>query len=175
MAKVKLGVKIRETGTGSLVDAVIEPVTLKDYKIIKQSTGRFNKFDWSLYKKKEVYKLRLKANTTILGLMCLIDHTDPDTNAIEIALLEVSVENIGNNKQYDYIGGCLIAFACRESFKRGHEGFVSLVPKSSLIEHYTQHYGFEYFPMQTPSRPCGLMVLYDHLARNLIMKYLSAS
>ena len=34
------------------------------------------------------------------------------------------------------IGGCLIVFACRESFKGGHDGAVYWVPKSQLINHY---------------------------------------
>ncbi len=34
---------------------------------------------------------------------------------IEIRLIEVSKENIGHEKEYDRIAGCLIAFACHNS------------------------------------------------------------
>lgn len=74
-----------------------------------------------MYKSQEVYKLRLKTSELILGLMCLIDHRDPETRAIEIELLEVSIENTRSTKKWDRIAGCLIAYACRESFKRGDD------------------------------------------------------
>ncbi|SHM72630.1 hypothetical protein SAMN05444266_110125 [Chitinophaga jiangningensis] len=159
--------------TGLLLDAVIEPVKIKDFKIIEKSKDRFNKFDWTLYRKEEVFKLTLKGKDTILGLICLIDHTKADTDAIEIELVEVACENIGGAKQYDFIGGCLFAFACRESIRRGHNGFVFLVPKSGLVTHYKEHYGFEHFPLKTPQRPCGLMVLHEHASKELVTKYLS--
>lgn len=58
-----------------------------------------------------------------------------------------SKENIGLNKQYDGIAGTLIAFACRESFKRGHE-------------------------VRTTHRPKGIMVLDGRGAGNLIKLFL---
>ncbi len=124
---------VKDVATGWALEAVIEPMTNKDFKVIKKSKLRFNKFDWDDYRGEEVYKLRLKSDDTILGLMCLIDHADEATNAIEIELLEVGEENIGSEKRLDNIGGCLIAFACRESFKRGHDGFVFLTPKTQLL------------------------------------------
>lgn len=163
---------IRDTATGERLEAVIELLANKDFKIIQKSKNRFDKFDWSEYQNHEVYKLRLKNDETILGLMCLIDHPDAATNAIEIELLEVSDENIGSEKKLDYIGGCLIAFACRESFKRGHEGCVFLTPKTKLLEHYPLKYGFHYTPLKTVERPEGLMILYEEGSRKLIRKYL---
>jgi len=172
MELVTLNVNIKETSTGSLLEAVIEPMTPADFKVIKKSREKFDKFDWSQYRQKEVYKLRRRDNDIILGLMCLIDHTDDATDAIEIELLEVSSENIGQRKQLDLIGGCLIAFACRESFKRGHRGCVFLVPKTSLLNHYPARYGFEYIPLKTHNRPGGFMILYEPGARKLIKVYL---
>lgn len=59
-------------------------------------------------------------------------------------VLEIAPHNIGrNNKKYDYVAGCLIAFACRESFKLESEykGFLTFVSKSSLIQWYANKYG----------------------------------
>lgn len=163
---------IKSVATGEVLEAVIESMTNKDFKAIKKSKDRFNKFDWSEYQGDEVYKLRLKSDDTILGLMCIIEHEDEATNAIEIELLEVGEENIGSEKKLDNIGGCLIAFACRESFKRGHDGFVFLTPKTQLVEHYPIKYGFHYMPLRTVERPEGLMILYEENSRKLIKKYL---
>ncbi len=163
---------IKDVATGEALEAVIESMTNKDFKAIKKSRDRFNKFDWSEYQGEEVYKLRLKSDDTILGLMCLIDHEDEATNAIEIELLEVSEENIGLKKKLENIGGCLIAFACREAFKRGHDGVVFLTPKTQLLKHYSLKYGFHHMPLRTVQRPEGLMILYEEGSRKLIKKYL---
>jgi hypothetical protein len=39
----------------------------------------------------------------ILGLMCIIDHTDPQFNVVEIELLESSDDQIGGIKKLDRI------------------------------------------------------------------------
>lgn len=163
---------IKDVATGEELEAVIEPMTSKDFKAVKKSKDRFNKFDWNEYQGEEVCKIRLKNDDVILGLMCLMDHEDEATNAIEIELLEVSEENIGSEKKLDNIGGCLIAFACRESFKRGHDGFVFLTPKTQLLKHYPSKYGFHYMPLRTIQRPEGLMILYEEDSRKLIKEYL---
>ncbi|WPV66383.1 hypothetical protein [Chitinophaga sp. LS1] len=172
MIDAPLNVRLKNLKTGELVEAVIEPVVAKDFALIKKSKDRFDKFDWSNQKKKEVYKLRLKEDDLIVGLLCIIDHQDPGVDAIEIELLEASNENIGKGKTYDQIGGCLIAFACRESFKRGHGGCVFLTPKTSLINHYANKYGFKYEPISIPGRPNGFMVHYEEGARKMITAYL---
>lgn len=158
--------------TGEVSEAVIEPVNDKDFTIIKKSKKSFNKFDWNKHQKQEVFKIRLKSDETILGLICLIDHTDKATNAIEIDLLELSSENVGLKKKFDNIAGCLIAFACTESFKRGHDGFVFLKPKTNLRKHYNSKYGFQHIPVISEERPEGLMILDESASRRLIQKYL---
>jgi len=52
---------------------------------------------------------------------------------------------IGKFKKYERVAGILIAFACKESFVSGFYGFVSLVPKTKLIKHYIEKYGFKQF------------------------------
>jgi len=125
-------------------------------------------FDWEQYRSMEVFKLKMLIDERIVGLICLVDHPISAENAIEIECLEVSKGNIGRNKRYDGVAGLLIAFACRESFKRGHEGFVFLKPKTGLIRHYIEAYGFQHFPLKTWHRPEGIMVLDGRAARNLI-------
>jgi hypothetical protein len=163
---------LSDTATGEKIEAVIELMTEADFKVVKKSKDRFDKFDWNKYKKEEVYKIRLKTEEKILGIMCITDHTDQETDAIEIELLEASVENIGKHKEFDHIGGCLIAYACREAFKRGHDGVVFLTPKSYLVDHYPKQYGFQHVAMTSPKRPVGFMVLYEKGSRHLINKYL---
>ena len=100
-------------------------------------------FEWSKESKFEVYKLSLISNEQILGLLSI--ERILEELRIEIRLLEISTKNIGKDKLYDRVAGILIAFACKESFKNGFYGFVSLVPKTKLIKHYIDKYGFEQF------------------------------
>ncbi|MBN8878312.1 MAG: hypothetical protein J0I32_12250 [Sphingobacteriales bacterium] len=101
-------------------------------------------FVWKTVKKvATVYKLQIEGEKDILGVMGLVDWQEE--KRIEIKLLASSVENIGKNKIYKNIAGCLIAFACRLAVIRyGIEACVSLVPKTELIEHYMQKYYMQY-------------------------------
>jgi hypothetical protein len=60
--------------------------------------------------------------------------------------------------------GCLIAWACRLAFIKGYYGFVSLIPKTRLIEHYKNAYGFEQFGRQ--------LAVDAEQSHSLIKKYL---
>jgi len=54
-------------------------------------------------------------------------------------VIEIAPHNFGSsNKKIDYVAGCLIAFACRESFKieENYKGFLAFTSKTSLIECY---------------------------------------
>ena len=60
--------------------------------------------------------------------------------------LELAPYNIGQqNKRYDYVAGCLIAFACRKSFmiEGDYKGFLTFVSKTNLIQWYSKKYGAE--------------------------------
>ncbi|HEY0273722.1 MAG TPA: hypothetical protein VGC22_11095 [Chitinophaga sp.] len=164
--------ELQHVKTGEKHQAIVEKVIEEDFKYIKKNKASFNSFNWNQFKDQEIYKLRLADSQDILGLMCLIDFPPEDgMNALEINLLEVSSENRGKDKVWAGIAGCLIAFACRESFRRGYEGWVFLIPKSGLIEHYTKAYGFSHVPLATISRPAGFMELETERARTLIKKY----
>jgi len=126
--------------TATLQAAVIERLKLYEFGQIAKS-NRFLSFDWRKEKGREVFKIRLNAPEKILGLMSLEDHAEE--RWIKINLLESSVENVGAAKEYDHIAGCLIAYACRLAFLRGYDGCVALLPKTELIAHYMDIYGFE--------------------------------
>ena len=66
------------------------------------------------------------------------------------------------NKKTGNIAGCLIAFACRESFKKGYGGFVSLMPKTELISYY-KNYGFV--------EAGTLLAIWEENSKKLITKY----
>lgn len=100
-------------------------------------------FNWKKLideKNSKTYFLRLIEKQSIEGAIQLktID------GMLIMNALEIAPHNIGSkNKKYGYVAGCLIAFACRESFKLESEykGFLSFVSKTSLIEWYADNYG----------------------------------
>ena len=127
-----------ECATGIKKKAIIEPVDSKELKIIMKSK-KFG-FDWNIEAGNLVYKIRIYGSDEVLGLMSLIDF--PEEKWIKINLLESSSENIGKSKKYEYISGCLIAFACKKSFVYGYYGAVGLLPKTRLKKHYIDKFGF---------------------------------
>ncbi len=134
MKLLKVGSKIEKR----VVIGLAEP---DDFKMLTKK--RFS-FVWKTVKKvATVYKLQIEGEKDILGAMGLVDWQEE--KRIEIKLLASSTENIGKNKIYKNIAGCLIAFACRLAVIRyGIEACVSLVPKTELIEHYMQKYYMQY-------------------------------
>lgn len=144
----------------SLVSSITEAVD-SDYKWIKKST-KF-KFDWKVETNNEVYKIYLLDDSEeILGLMSLIDH--PDEMRIHLNLIETASNQRGGLKTIENIAGCLIAFGCQVAFDRGYFGFLSLQPKSELIELYQNNYGFRQFGR--------LLAVEGQSAQLLIRKFL---
>lgn len=143
------------------VEAEIALLTKKELKKVKKS--KQFEFDWEQEKDLAIYKLFLSESEKILGLMSVLDVGEE--LRIEIHLLEVSKENRGKNKIIEGVAGCLIAYACSLSFEKGYQGFVSLVPKSLLIQHYMEKYGFKQFGRQ--------LALDYYEAVALINKYLN--
>lgn len=134
--------KLKHSPSGKSLEAVISEVANKDYRVIKKDSG-FS-FDWETEKEYEVYKIYLLSDEhTILGLMSLIDI--PEEYRIHLNLLEVSKPHQGKDKALNFIAGCLIAFAAELAIKRGYYGFVSLEPKTLLIDHYQVKYGFRQY------------------------------
>lgn len=137
---------------------VIEKISKEE--IVKLKGNKNFTFDWSIQQDKEVYKISIKDKKTILGLMSLIDY--PNEIRIHLSLIESRKNQRGENKKIGNIAGCLIAFACRESFKKGYGGFVSLMPKTELISYY-KNYGF--IEVGT------LLAIWEDKSKKLITKY----
>ena len=139
--------RIKNTKTGKFRKAKVDSLEKGDQKKIRDS-DQFD-FDWKLEKKKKnnLYKLYLlDEKDEILGLLSLEDIKEE--LRIHINLIEVSAKNIGRGKKYDRIAGSLIAYACQLSFDKSYDGFISLIPKTRLIDHYCKKYGFEQFGRQ---------------------------
>ena len=87
-----------------------------------------------------MFKLTLQGEPEILGLLALTDF--PGEFRMQIRLLSVSRENLGKNKKYEGIAGCLIAFAGRTAVSKYFEqACISLLPKTELRSHYKSKYG----------------------------------
>lgn len=125
--------------TGEIHQAIIELVEEEDWKIIKEN--EYFNFKWIVEKEEIVHKIRLELGEEILGLISFRDI--PKEYRINIRLIEVNALDRGKTKRFDNIAGCLFAFTCRLAFHKGYEGYVSLLPKTELIKHYRDKYGFQ--------------------------------
>ena len=101
-------------------------------------------FNWKLAAKLEnsqIYVLTTLSNRQqIQGALQLQTYE----GMVVMELLEVHPENRGSkNKKYDYVAGCLIAFACSEAFlnEGNYHGFLTFRSKTELIEMYKNKYG----------------------------------
>lgn len=126
------------------------------------------KFDWNkLIKEKntKTYVLRLKNDTqSIEGILQLRLEND----MLIMDVIEIAPQNIGSSKKrFDYVAGCLIAFACMESFKieGNYKGFLTFTSKTDLINWYKIKYGATQALGQR-------MFIDDSIGLQLIEKYL---
>lgn len=65
---------------------------------------------------------------------------------------------------YAGVAGNLVAYACKLSFQRGHEGNVAFISKSQLVNNYIESLGAFHFGGR-------LMIIEDEAALKLINKY----
>lgn len=145
--------------TGKKLKGLIEIVSKKELKALKKNTD-FS-FDWNLEIENEILKIRLEKNKEILGLMSLIDF--PEELRMHINIIESSTAQRGKDKSILNIPGCLIGYACKISFKKGYDGFVSLVSKTKLVKYYHQTYGFIEFGTH--------MAVFNEISESIIQKY----
>lgn len=124
-------------------ELVKSEIVSMDKKTIPLKKDGWN-FNWRQIfndKKGETFVLRtLNSPDQIEGAVQL--KTEYDMLIMDV--LELAPHNIGQKvKRYDYVAGCLIAFACRESFKfeGDYKGFLTFVSKTGLIEWYANMYG----------------------------------
>lgn len=135
----KLTNSIENLASGDSFPTEISILTSNDLKKINTKTGW--KFDWSIefhLPEREVYKLTISNNPHIVqGLVSL----EVKRDHVFMHLIESAPFNVGETKTYIGVPGNLVAFACKLSFQRGNEGFVSFIAKSNLIKHYQRSLG----------------------------------
>ena len=129
--------------------------------LTKKNGWKFNWLKEHQIPEREVYKLTITNNARIIqGVISLevkIDH-------VYMHLIESAPFNIGRNKVYLGVPGNLVAFACKLSFQRGGEGYVSFLSKTKLIEHYEKSLG----AVHSGGR---LMIITTEVALQLTNKY----
>ena len=158
----KLTNSIENVVTG---DSFATDISLLKSSDLKNITKKNNwLFDWKQEFKqpeRDVFKLTIVNNSEIIqGLICV----EVKEDHVYMHLVESSPFNKGKTKVYIGVPGNLVAFACKLSFQRGHEGNVSFVSKTLLIEHYEKTLGAFHFGGR-------VMIIETQSALKLINKY----
>jgi hypothetical protein len=110
---------------------------------------------------RDVYKLTIVNNQNVIqGLVSLSVKSDH----VYMHLIESAPFNKGKSKVYAGVPGNLVAFACKLSFQRGFEGYLSFLSKTNLIDHYEKTLGAIHAGGQ-------LMVINTSAALRLTNKY----
>lgn len=153
---------IVNTVSGDSFPTEVSLLVKSDLKDIAKKNGWL--FDWTSELKatdREIYKLTITNNRHIIqGVASLAIKPDH----VLIHLIENAPYNRGKDKLYEGVPGNLVAFACRLSFQRGHDGFVSFHSKTNLIDHYIKTLGALHYGNH-------LMVIGTDAATNLVNKY----
>ncbi|MDA7501985.1 hypothetical protein N8482_01800 [Chitinophagales bacterium] len=130
---------LHDNETGLLIEVEIVAAVFSDMPLKKDGWS----FSWrSIVKRKgtDTYVLRLKSNpSSIQGVLHLRVHE----GMLIMDLVEIAPQNIGRqSKRYSYVAGCLIAFACRESYKleSSYKGFLTFESKTKLVSWYSDNY-----------------------------------
>jgi len=148
--------------SGDSFQTEISRISKSDLKIITKISGW--QFDWKSelkHPERDVYKLTIVNNSAIIqGLISLEIKSDH----VFMHLVESAPFNKGKTKVYSGVPGNLVAFACKLSFQRGHEGNVSFISKTQLINHYIESLGAVHFGGR-------VMIIDTKAAYNLINKY----
>jgi hypothetical protein len=121
-------------------------------------------FDWKLEFKesaRDVYKLTIVNNQSVIQGLISVEVKE---DHVYMHLVESAPFNKGKNKIYAGVPGNLVAFACKLSFQRGHEGNISFISKTRLIQHYIDTLGAFHFGGR-------LMIIETKAALKLINKY----
>ncbi len=148
--------------TGDSFPTDIIMISKPDLKIATKKNGWA--FDWIMEYKdptRDVYKLTIVNNPNVLQGLISVE-VKPDH--VYMHLVESAPFNKGKAKIYAGVPGNLVAFACKLSFQRGHEGIVSFISKTQLIDHYIQSLGAIHFGGR-------LMIIETNAALKLIHKY----
>ena len=158
----KLTNSIENVVTGDSFATDVSVLTTNDLKVITKTKGWL--FNWREEFKdpiRDIYKLTIVNNPTIIqGLVSL----EVKADYVYMHLVENAPFNKGQTKMYSGVAGNLVAFACKLSFQRGHEGNVSFLSKSQLVDHYEKTLGAFHFGGR-------VMIIETQSALKLINKY----
>jgi hypothetical protein len=158
----KLTNSIENAITSDRLETTIIPLGIHDLQQIKTKNGWV--FNWKKelsYPARDIYKLTIVNNSEIIqGLISLEVMQDH----VYIHLIESAPFNKGKTKIYIGVPGNLIAYACKLSFQRGFDGYVSFHAKTLLIKHYIDTLGATHFGDR-------LMVIEGTAAIKLVNKY----
>lgn len=153
---------IKNVISGDSFQTEIARITKPDLKTITKKNGW--QFDWKIelkYPERDVYKLTIVNNQLIIqGLISL----EVKTDHVFMHLVESAPFNKGKSKIYSGVPGNLVAFACKLSFQRGHEGNIAFISKTELIDHYIKTLEAVHFGSR-------LMLIDTNAALKLINKY----
>ncbi|MBK9732626.1 MAG: hypothetical protein IPO83_15335 [Chitinophagaceae bacterium] len=158
----KLTNSLENVITGDSFRTEVSVLTSGDLKSVSKSNGwLFNWRDEFKIPSRDVYKLTIVNNPTIIqGLISLEIKTDH----VYMHLVESASFNKGSTKVYAGVPGNLVAFACQLSFQRGHEGNVSFLSKTQLVDHYIKTLGAIHFGGR-------VMIIETRAALQLINRY----
>ena len=158
----KLTSSLENVITGDSFPTDIIVMDQNDLKSITKKDGWL--FNWKeefTKPDRDVYKLTIVNNQKVIqGLVSL--SVKPDH--VYMHLIESAPFNKGKNKVYAGVPGNLVAFACKLSFQRGFEGYLSFLSKTNLIDHYEKTLGAIHAEGQ-------LMVINTTAALRLTNKY----
>ncbi|HEX2628102.1 MAG TPA: hypothetical protein VHM26_03800 [Chitinophagaceae bacterium] len=136
----KLTESIVRVSDGKKFETEVTPVSPKEIHKINMKDGW--RFNWkNEYKEAghHVYKLTLKGETEIQGLISFI--VEHDNKCLFLPLIESAPHNFGRSKKFLGVAGNLVAYTCKKSFDLGFEGVVSFKAKTRLISHYEKEFG----------------------------------
>jgi hypothetical protein len=169
--------KIRENGLDFIVDkltnsiefvatresfeTVVTRVLWKDRKSLTGKEWQFNWLDEIKEEDREIYKLTTINDPTVIhGLLSLTEKEDH----IFLNLIENAGFNKGKGKLFNGVAANLVAYSCKCSFDRGHEGFVAFDAKTVLIKHYQETLKAQHFGGRR-------MIIYPPAALKLVVQY----
>ena len=139
----KLTNSIEDAVTGEAFATAVLPVSAADLQTTTKKNGwRFNGREEARQSLRTVYKLVAVTKPTVVhGLISLENRGDH----FYMHLIENAPDNLGRGKAYVGVAGNMVAFACKLAFENGHQGSVSFVAKTVLIQHYADTLGAIHF------------------------------
>jgi len=158
----KLTNSIENVVTGDSFATDISLLTNNDLKLVTKTNGWvFNWRDEFKRPESDVYKLTIVNNSNVIqGLVSL----EVKADHVYMHLVESAPFNKGKTRMYSGVAGNLVAFACKLSFQRGHNGNISFLSKTQLVEHYEKTLGAFHFGGR-------VMIIETQNALKLINKY----